>query len=379
MAKKVDKTGIWKVKRNPLTKEGVFPYSGKVIDPTGKEYGLEPDKFYNVYRPFSEISSEKFIESLEGKPIINGHIMLGAGRDVGGVENADTLNTCGSVSKVYAENGVVYGDLTIWSETLQTLINSGKKELSLGYIADYRKEEGEFDGVKYDFIQCEHEANHVALVARGRMGSGVRVYDSFTTDSMEILPMEKEEKKDVREEISELLKGASDEACTKVKDAIESILNPSKSEDEGEKKEEKKVEGEEVEVEHIIPDEDEKKEEAKDEDEKKKEEPAPEKKTTGDSAPTMKELLKAVAKRDAMYKKVSAIDKVGTFDCSEMLEKDVADYACKRLGFKSVTDSVEFINGYLAKGTEKKETRFTSDSAETETDSGFIADYLNQK
>lgn len=382
MAKKVDKAGIWKVKKNIITREGVFPYSGKVIDPTGEEYHLEPDKFYMVYRPFSEISSKKFLESLDGKPIVNGHVMLGDRRD--GFTSPDTINTCGAISNIVAENGAVYGDLTIWSDTMKSEIEDGKKELSLGYLSKYRREGGEFNGMTYDFVQYGHEGNHLALVERGRMGSDVRVYDSFTTDSLEITGMEKkEEKKDVRKEISELLKGASDELIQKCKDSITEILSEKKEEkqedeNEPEKKDEKKSE-----------DEGEKKDEGKSKDEgegeKKSEsedEGEPEKKgdgdkKTGDSAPTMKELMRSIAERDDMYAKVSKIPEVGTFDHAEMLASDVADYACNKLGIKNVKDSVSFMNGYLA-NYGKKETVFTSDSSESETASSTIDDYLKQ-
>ena len=360
MAKKVDKAGIWKVKKNIITREGVFPYSGKVIDPTGEEYHLEPDKLYMVYRPFSEISSKKFLESLDGKPIVNGHVMLGDRRD--GFTSPDTINTCGAISNIVAEDGVVYGDLTIWSDTMKSEIEDGKKELSLGYLSKYRREGGEFNGTAYDFVQYGHEGNHLALVERGRMGSDVRVYDSFTTDSMEITCMEKkEEKKDVREEISELLKGASDELVKKCKDSITEILSEKKEEkhedeDEPEKKDEKKPEDE-------------------DEPEKKNEDCGGKK--TGDSAPTMKKLMRSIAERDDMYAKVSKIPEVGTFDHAEMLASDVADYACSKLGIKNVKDSVSFMNGYLA-NYGKKETVFTSDSSESETASSTIDEYLKQ-
>lgn len=379
MAKKIDKAGIWKVKKNIITREGVFPYSGKVIDPTGEEYHLEPDKLYMVYRPFSEISSKKFLESLDGKPIVNGHVMLGDRRD--GFTSPDTINTCGAISNIVAEDGAVYGDLTIWSDTMKSEIEEGKKELSLGYLSKYRREGGEFNGMAYDFVQYGHEGNHLALVERGRMGSDVRVYDSFTTDSMEITGMEnKEEKKDVREEISELLKGASDELVQKCKDSITEILSEKKEEkqedeNEPEKKDEKKS-----------GDEGEKKDEGKPEDEGKEKPESEDEcdmgkgcavKNTGDSAPTMKELMRSIAERDDMYAKVSKIPEVGTFDHAEMLASEVADYACKRLGFKSVTDSVEFMNGYLA-NYGKKETVFTSDSSESETASSTIDEYLKQ-
>jgi hypothetical protein len=38
MAKKVDINGYWDIKANPLTKEGVFAYLGKQIEPRGERW-----------------------------------------------------------------------------------------------------------------------------------------------------------------------------------------------------------------------------------------------------------------------------------------------------------------------------------------------------
>ena len=56
-----DINGWQEVKGNPLSKVGVFPYSGKTINLPG----LEPDKFYNVLRPAEELSSEECIKSFQ--------------------------------------------------------------------------------------------------------------------------------------------------------------------------------------------------------------------------------------------------------------------------------------------------------------------------
>ena len=46
--RKIDENGYLLVENNPLTKEGVFPYSGAQI-------GLDPpDRIFKVYRPAEE-------------------------------------------------------------------------------------------------------------------------------------------------------------------------------------------------------------------------------------------------------------------------------------------------------------------------------------
>lgn len=175
MVKEVDTNGFWRIKDNPLSKEGVFPYLGKQIDKS-----LEPDKIYWVYRPMSEIANPETVESFNAAPLIDEHEMLGEGWT-----KYDDRPAGGVVYNTHARDGKLYGDIRIYSEKLKDEIESGKKELSMGYECNYEPAEGYFDGKKYDFIQKNLRGNHIALVNRGRMGSDVRVYDHFTFDTLE--------------------------------------------------------------------------------------------------------------------------------------------------------------------------------------------------
>ena len=174
--KEVDNNGFWRIKNNPLSKEGVFPYLGSQISSE-----LEPNKIYKVYRPMSEISAPETIESFDGIPLIDEHEMLGEG-----FTKYDDRPAGGIVYHTHAENGKLYGDIRIFSEQLKDEIESGKKELSMGYSCRYEPEKGVFNDEYYDFIQRDLRGNHVALVNRGRMGSDVRVYDqNITFDTLE--------------------------------------------------------------------------------------------------------------------------------------------------------------------------------------------------
>lgn len=175
MGKEVDTNGFWRIKDNPLSKEGVFPYLGKQIDAK-----LEPNKIYWVYRPMSELSKPETVESFNAVPMIDEHEMIGEGwtpyddRPAGGV-----------IYNTQAKDGKLYGDIRIFSEKLKEEIESGKKELSMGYECSYEPEHGIFEGKEYDFVQRNLRGNHVALVNRGRMGHDVRVYDHYTFDTLE--------------------------------------------------------------------------------------------------------------------------------------------------------------------------------------------------
>lgn len=175
MAKIIDENGFWLIKSNPITKEGVFPYLGRTISPQ-----LEPDKIYSVYRSFDELSAPETLKSFDGVPFINDHEMLGKG-----FTPYDQRQAAGVLMNPAADNGVVRGDLKIFSESLKDAISGGKKELSLGYKCDYVLRNGEWNGQHYDAVQKNIRGNHIALVDKGRMGADVRVYDGFTFDALD--------------------------------------------------------------------------------------------------------------------------------------------------------------------------------------------------
>lgn len=175
MAKIIDENGFWLIKSNPITKEGVFPYLGRTISPQ-----LEPDKIYSVYRSFDELSNAETLKSFDGVPFINDHEMLGKG-----FTPYDSRQAAGVLMNPAADNGVVRGDLKIFSESLKDAISGGKKELSLGYKCDYALCNGEWNGQHYDAVQRNIRGNHIALVDKGRMGTDIRVYDGFTFDAVD--------------------------------------------------------------------------------------------------------------------------------------------------------------------------------------------------
>lgn len=172
-----DLNGWLEVKGNPLSKVGVFPYTGAQIDPDGK-FGLLPDKIYNVYRPEEELNSEDTINSFKLVPWTDEHAMLGRYAD--GLTPAEKKGIEGVVGEeVYFEDGYLKGNIKTFSEKLKNLIDSGKKELSIGYRCRYDMQSGVFNGQRYDAIQREIRGNHLALVEEGRSGHDVAVLDHF--------------------------------------------------------------------------------------------------------------------------------------------------------------------------------------------------------
>lgn len=341
MGKKIDTAGMWTYEGNPITRAGVFLYSGKAIDGNGS-LGLDPQKLYPVLRPYEELL--KAAESFNGKPIINDHEMIGTVEELTKPDEKNIGGTIYNVRPSQDQEGLIVADMTIFSDEIQQLVSSGKRELSCGYWCKYRPEVGTYNGQRYEFVQYDLEGNHIALVDNGRMGSGVRVFDAkektLVFDSMEMPKMKNKKQTldadELRKEIAGLLKDASDEALAKCKD----LLAPEKKEgdedeDKGKKGEDendpdKKGDGDEDEPDKKGEDKEPEKKDEEDEDEDK-DKP---KDKGEDSAPTMKQMLAEFSKREELYKSVEPF--VGSFDHAEMTACEVAKYAAGKLGLATV-------------------------------------------
>lgn len=171
MAKIVDQNGYWKYKGTKISRTGIFPYAGWQINDE-----LPPDKIFMVYRPFEELSRPETIESFNGIPFIEDHEMIGKG-----YTPVDSRTAAGTLFAPYVQGIDLFGDIVVYSESVQNSISNGKQELSLGYLCVYEPEKGVFEGERYDFKQTNILGNHIALVEKGRMGSTVRVQDSNGT------------------------------------------------------------------------------------------------------------------------------------------------------------------------------------------------------
>jgi uncharacterized protein len=217
--KKTDENGFRTYDDCKFFCECIAQYLGREIDVEGK-LGLKPNGIYNVYRPKSEIEKPDFVESLQAKPILDDHTVIGVGD---GFVSPDKRPSAGVLTNVHVIGNELHGRVDVWSPSLIKKIDSGKRELSLAYACDFVRKSGEWNGEKYDFVQSNLRCgNHLAFVDEARNGHDCRVNDStFTRD--EKIQLEKPDMDITKlsaDEVVEALKGCSDEVKAKCKDFL---------------------------------------------------------------------------------------------------------------------------------------------------------------
>jgi hypothetical protein len=189
-----DFNGWYEVPRNPISRVGVFPYSGaQIVRFTNTDQPADPGRIYRVYRPEQELSAPDAVASFRLIPITVDHppALLGDTEGLVPTEKKGAQGTIGEQTEYDPETRTLYGNLKIWGRQLAALIDAGKKELSCGFRCVYELASGTFEGQPFDAIQRSIRGNHIANVDHGRMGPGVAVLDSlsFAFDSSEVRPM----------------------------------------------------------------------------------------------------------------------------------------------------------------------------------------------
>ncbi len=191
-ARVIDLNGWYTVKGNPLSKVGVFDYTGASIGAPDKS------RIYKVYRPAEELADPECIESFKLLPWVDEHHMLGDGPGYMPAEKKGVHGVIGEDVYFDADAGILRGNLKVFSKSHATAIDKNKPELSCGYRCTYDFTPGEWNGVKYDVVQRKMRGNHLASVKEGRMGPDVAVLDhlSFAVDGkLELEPVLTEQEK----------------------------------------------------------------------------------------------------------------------------------------------------------------------------------------
>jgi hypothetical protein len=347
-AREIDQNGYVTIQRNPITRAGVFQYSGRSLP------GADPAKIYNVYRPVEEVSHPDAIKSFRLLPIIDEHEMLGEGYQ----RNPEDKGTHGTTGEDIVFDGeILYAPIRIFSKTLKSLIELGKKGLSAGYRCSYEKSSGFFNNVAYDYIQRNIRGNHIALVSEGRMGKDIAVLDHMAfdhfdlaldqTETEESQMADDDKKKETEgkdEGAEEGATGASEEkkalTLEEVGATLEQIVPAIAAINETLSKiTAAKAEGEGL-------------DEDKEDEEKKEGMDAAEiadlkSKVSKLENSGVKNMLAQVSRRDKLVREITPI--VGTFDHAEKTLEEVVVYACDKLEIKAPKGQEEAaLNGYLA-------------------------------
>lgn len=370
--KNIDRNGFVTYRDCKFFCECVAQYLGREIDTDGK-FGLKPDGIYNVYRPKSAIADKGFIESLNAKPLLDDHHVIG---NVSGMESPDSKREAGVLTEVKLVGNELHGRIDVWSPSLIKKIGNGKRELSLAYGCDFVRQRGVFNGQRYDFVQSNLKCgNHLALVDTARNGHDCRVTDSaFARD--EHIKLEKPDmdiSKLSADEVVEALKGCSDEVRAKCKDFLNTPTEEEKkaAEDKARAEEEAKKKAEE-EAAKKAADEAEAKKKAEEEAKKAEEEKAAE-----DAKKAEEEKQKACDAAVAEYKRVLALaeDCKGVFGTVATdgikTEQDFAvkvcalDAAPKFLKDCKPEGAVAALRGYLAGRESGARGKTVTDSAKS--------------
>lgn len=356
-AQEIDHNGYIEIKGNPLSKVGVFPYSGRQIDPKGT-MGLDHDKIYSVFRPPEELMDEECIQSFRLLPLIDDHAALSMYGEPGTMapEEKGVHGTTGE--EVFYDAPYLKSTLRIFSAHVADQIKNSKKDLSIGYTCEYYLDSGNFNGEFYTVVQRKLRGNHVAIVLEGRSGPDVSVLDRlhFTYDSMDIKMSDEEKKTEDEGEMTlancfGMLKALEEQFRT-MQGATAADIEEKEVED-GSASTGEAAEGEAADEEET------EKKDAEDEFPEKKKDAMDQAITRREFEAFKKNSIKTVLKETSQANALalSLGPDIGTFDSAEMTLSEVAKYGVKKLKLDCAEgQELATLNGYLA----GKKTTFSS-------------------
>lgn len=156
-------------------RDGVLEYLGSELD-------MEPaDKIFYVYRSPATIASAANL--MPGIPLLGDHIEPGTEGD-GATSKVESASLIDAFDESTASTLAIRNMVSV-DEAMQSELESGKRELSLGYTGSLVPHD------KYDFEQRDIIPTHLAVVERGRCGSGCRFLDRKPTQEATMPKMHK--------------------------------------------------------------------------------------------------------------------------------------------------------------------------------------------
>lgn len=213
----IDESGHLRIARTVLSKAAVNPYFGREI-PDYEELGLDPDKVYRLLRDPEALQDGA--DTFKGKQFLIKHEYVDA-------EDVKKDLIIGSIgTRVYYEDGILYGDLTAWDASAIELIETKKMdELSASYWYKAVMKSGVYNGEEYDGIMTNIHGNHVALVTRGRIGRDAIISDSLPLELEFNMKLKKGAKQRITEKLRAIAQDgiASDSAEELIREVAENI------------------------------------------------------------------------------------------------------------------------------------------------------------
>lgn len=140
----------------------------------GSEVGRPDLPYVDVYRPEEEVFSVDSMKSFAHKPVTDDHPKGAVSSD-----NAQELAKGWTADEIARDGDRLRVPLMVSDQKTIDKVHDGKRELSAGYTCELVWGDGITpDGKPFQAKQTKIRANHVAIVARGRAGSDVRIGDS---------------------------------------------------------------------------------------------------------------------------------------------------------------------------------------------------------
>src|SRR6478752_186603 len=371
----VDGNGWFEVKDNPISKAGVFPYSGRQLGLGGED----ADRIFQVFRPPEELADPECVESFKLIPWVDDHTMIGpnAVDEIPGSVAAEQKGVQGIIGEQVRfdpESGYLLANLKAFSSTLAQLIEAGKRELSAGYRCIYERVAGVWNGTNYDFVQRKIRGNHLALVAEGRMGPDVAVMDrmTFSLDAKEATMADEKKPAGDAEPSGEMTLTEMAKVLSTIVPQIAEINKTLAALGGGGAA---PVAEEVVELDAVKP--------AVTEGEGGEGTPAGaggDKEVVSPAAPAMDEaaFVLRMAERDELASGISR--RVGAFDHSRMTLAQVVAYGCDKLELKAPKGQEKaMLQGFLKASPVKLPSAHTTGQDAARPSAGFVADHLKKE
>ena len=196
-----DNRGYMIFRNVAIARSGVYQYYGQEI---GKN--SQPNKIFRVYRHENTYKSDDIKQSLENIPVTDDHPDI----DVS-CNNYSVLEKGHTEGKPYIQGkNLIVPKIVIKDKDLQDKIKTGKREVSIGFLGNYKwGERPSCCNEQVDGTEHVYKINHLAVVSRGKAGPQYR--------------FNKEEEEKVKDMDIQELKNALSEFTTPISNKLEQV------------------------------------------------------------------------------------------------------------------------------------------------------------